>query len=157
MYISVLAIGILAIAGVTVTFNRINLSTVESTVEAGLQEVAATVATELKNVLELGLNTDPQTKVMINRTLTLPRDLSGHQYTIQFTILPNYNHYIIVATDITDSLVDEVSFETTIPWTDVSLTNQEGTGIPILRSNNLQHHLNFLRTEGSTLYKILIW
>jgi len=76
MYISVVAIGVLAIAGVTLTFNAINTNTLENTIEVGLNEISTTIAEELKNILEIGLNTDPLTRVVINRTLNLPTDLS---------------------------------------------------------------------------------
>ena len=60
------------------------------------------------------------------------------------------------AIDRTDTNI-EVPFETTIPWRDVTLTNQDGTGIPILESVNNQHHIIFYRADGSNTFRIYIW
>lgn len=157
MYISVVAIGVVAIAGVTLTFNTINMNTIESTVEVGLNDVLNSIAEELKNVLELGMSTDPQTRVAINRTLSLPLDISGHHYEISFKVLPGAKHWFMEATDITDSSISEISFETTIPWQDVSLVNKAGTGLPLLSSNSFQQHIDFIRAAGSNTFTIYIW
>lgn len=157
MYLSVIAIGVLAIAGVTLTFNTINLNTVENTVEVGLTEAIQTVAREIKSVLELGLNTEPLTRVAINRTLSLPTDLSGHEYQITFKVLPGAKNWIIEGVDITDTDSDEVPYETTIPWQSVSLTNEGGTGLPVIKSIDAQHHIDFIRATGSNTFTIYIW
>lgn len=156
MYISVVAIGVLAIAGVTLTFNTINLNTVENTVEVGLREISTTIANELKAVLELGANTDPLTRVEINRTLDLPRRIAGHEYEVNFLVFPGANHWFIEAVDTTDSTISEFIFETTVPWQGVSLSNKAGTGLPIISSSNYQHHIDFIRTAGSNSFTIYI-
>ena len=157
MYISVIAIGVIAIAGVTLTFNTINTNTIESTVEVGLNDVLNTVAEELKNVLELGLQTDPLTKVAINRTLSLPADISGHRYEVSFKVLPGAKHWFMEATDITDSSISDIPFETTVPWQDVTLVNKAGTGLPLLSSDSFQQHIDFIRAAGSNTFTIYIW
>ena len=108
MYISVAAIGILLIAGVTLTFNTINLNTIENTVEVGLNDVANTIANEIKDVLEFGLSelattADITTQIAINRTVVLPEDISGHDYEIVFKVFPGAKHWIIEAQDVTDT------------------------------------------------------
>ncbi len=157
MYISVIAIGVIAIAGVTMTFNMINTNTIESTVEVGLNDVLNTVAEELKNVLELGMGTDPQTRVAINRTLSLPIDISGHHYEISFKVLPGAKHWFMVAIDNSDASISEIPFETTVPWQDVSLVNKAGTGLPLLSSDSFQQHIDFIRAAGSNTFTIYIW
>lgn len=157
MYISVIAIGVIAISGVTLTFNAININTIESTVEVGLNDVLNTVAEELKNVLELGMSTDPQTRVAINRTLSLPIGISGHHYEISFKVLPGAKHWFMVAIDSSDSSISEIPFETTIPWQDVSLVNKAGTGLPLLYSESFQQHIDFIRAAGSNTFTIYIW
>ncbi|HUT82039.1 MAG TPA: hypothetical protein VMZ29_12635 [Candidatus Bathyarchaeia archaeon] len=156
MYLSVIAIGVLTIAGVTLTFNAINTNTLENTVEIGLNEIVSTVASELKNVLELGLQTDPLTAVTINRSLDLPSELSGHNYLVQFKILPSGKHWYIEAVDtIQDNTV--VIFETTLPWRDVSLTSPDGLSLPLIQSNvGDQHYVCFLRNEGTQAFRIII-
>ena len=157
MYISVIAIGVIAIAGVTLTFNTININTIESTVEVGLNDVLQTMAEELKNVLELGMSTDPQTRVAINRTLSLPVDISGHRYEVSFRALLGAKHWFMEATDITDSAVSTITLETTVPNQDVSIINKAGTGLPIIRSDSFQQHIDFIRAAGSNTFVIYIW
>lgn len=157
MYISVLGLGVLLIAGVTLTFNNLNNNTIENNIEIGLLEINSLIAKELKTIFELGVNSDPNTPVTINRTLSLPTDLSGHQYRIEFTITGDANHWIIVGSDITDNQVDEVRLETSLAWRSVSLFNKKGTGLPTIQSNNFQHYLSFIRTAGTSIYKIYIW
>ena len=157
MYLSVVAIGVLMIAGVTLTFNSINMNTIENTVEVGLNEVANTVAKEIKTVLELGMNADPLARIAINRTLSLPFELSGHKYQISFKVFPGANHWFIEAIDTTDTAAREITYETIIPWRNVTLTNAAGVGLPILDSSNYQHHINFFSAEGSVTFRIYIW
>ena len=157
MYISVVAIGVLAIAGVTLTFNAINTNTLENTVEVGLNEIVNTVAEELKNILEIGLNTDPLTRVVINRTLNLPTDLSGHSYEVHFRVLPGAKHWYVEAVDIDDPEVDNIPYETTIPWRNVTLSSAGGTGLPVIYSYETQHYMSFVRNEGSDAFRIIIW
>ncbi|MHA1185572.1 MAG: hypothetical protein ACTSSK_01655 [Candidatus Heimdallarchaeota archaeon] len=83
MYLSVVAIGVLMIAGVTLTFNSISMNTIENTVAVGLNEVVNTVAKEIKTVLELGMNADPLSRIAINRTFSLPFDFSWPQVSNQ--------------------------------------------------------------------------
>ncbi|MBK5112355.1 MAG: hypothetical protein KGD59_10420 [Candidatus Heimdallarchaeota archaeon] len=157
MYISVIAIGVLTIAGVTITFNAINQSTLENTIEVELNEVATTIASELKDMLELGLSMDPLTQVMINRSLSLPYDVSGHSYEVTFIALPGAKHFFIKAVDTSDQDVSTIQFETTIPWRNVTLSNVAGTGLPQITSGVLQHFISFQRTEGTDSFKIVIW
>ncbi len=157
MYISVVAIGVLTIAGVTITFNAINQSTLENTIEVELNEVATIIANELKDILELGLSMDPLTQVMINRSLTLPFDVSGHSYEVSFTALPGAKHFFIEATDTSDQAIGSVQFETTVPWRNVTLSNVAGNGLPLITSGELQHFISFQRTEGTDSFKIVIW
>ena len=156
MYISVVAIGVLAIAGVTLTFNAINTNTIEDTVEVGLNELANTISEEIKNVLELGLQQDPLTKVLINRTLNLPLDISGHDYQVTFRILPGANHWFIEAIDLNDEGVSEIVFETTIPWRDVTLVSASGSGLPVVTSSLDQHFVAFESNEGTEAFRIII-
>ncbi|MHA1126146.1 MAG: hypothetical protein ACTSO7_14445 [Candidatus Heimdallarchaeota archaeon] len=157
MYLSVVAIGVLMIAGVTLTFNSISMNTIENTVEVGLNEVVNLVAKELKSVLELGMNADPISRIAINRTFSLPPDLSGHKYQVSFRVLPGANHWFIEAADVTDTDMGEVTYETVVSWRDVTLTNAAGTGLPLLESDNVQHHINFFSAEGSITFRIFIW
>ncbi|TET32240.1 MAG: hypothetical protein E3J70_01220 [Candidatus Heimdallarchaeota archaeon] len=157
MYISVVSIGVLAIAGVTITFNAINQSTLENTIEVELNEIAITIANELKELLELGLSMDPFTQVMINRSLTLPFDVSGHSYEVSFIAIPDAKHFFIEAIDTSDQAVGTVQFETTIPWRNVTLSNVAGNGLPLITSGELQHFISFQRTEGTDSFKIVIW
>ncbi|MHA1243218.1 MAG: hypothetical protein ACTSP7_01475 [Candidatus Heimdallarchaeota archaeon] len=157
MYLSVVAIGVLMIAGVTLTFNSISMNTIENTVAVGLNEVVNTVAKEIKTVLELGMNADPLSRIAINRTFSLPFDFSGHKYQISFKVLPGANHWFIEAADITDENINEISYETIVPWRNVTLTNAAGTGLPLLLSENYQHHIDFFSAEGSESFRIYIW
>lgn len=157
MYLSVVAIGVLTIAGVTITFNTINLNTIENTIEVGLNEAIQTVSQELKSVLELGMNTDPLARVNINRTLNLPTDLSGHEYRITFRVLPGAKNWILEGIDTSDDTFDELSYETTLPWRDVTLSNKAGTGLPVINSYNNQHQISFVRAAGSDAFTIYIW
>lgn len=157
MYLSVVAIGVLMIAGVTLTFNSININTIENTVEVGLNEVVNTVAKEIKTVLELGMNADPISRIAINRTFSLPFELSGHKYQVSFKVLPGANHWFIEAADITDTNIGEMTYETIVPWRNVTLTNAAGSGLPLLLSENYQHHINFFSAEGSLTFRIYIW
>ena len=156
MYLSVLAIGVLTIAGVTITFNSINVNTIENTVEVGLNEVATEVAKELKDLLEFGLATDPLTRVMINRTMSLPTDIASHFYEIRFRVLPGTNHWFIEAYDVTDIDIPTIIYETALPWRNVTLSNAAGTGLPVLESQNLQHNLCFYRSEGTTTFRLYV-
>ncbi|MCF2143012.1 MAG: hypothetical protein ACTSXO_06310 [Candidatus Heimdallarchaeota archaeon] len=156
MYISVVAIGVLTIAGVTLTFNSINTTTLENTIEVGLNEVAFSVAQEIKNVLELGLQQDLTGRVIINRSLILPLDLSSHDYQITFRILPGANHWFIEASDLTDSNIQEVVFETTIPWRNVTLVSPSGLGLPVITSTLDQHYVAFQSLEGTEAFRIII-
>jgi len=157
MYISVVAIGVLAIAGVTITFNAINQSTLENTIEVELNEIATIIANELKDILELGLSMDPLTQVMINRSLSLPLDVSGHSYEVSFKVLSGAKHFFIEARDTSDQDVDAVQFETTVPWGNVTLSNVAGNGLPLITSGVLQHFISFQRAEGTDSFKIVIW
>lgn len=156
MYISVVALGVLTIAGVTLTFNAINTNTLEDTVEVGLNEVVNTISEHIKNVLELGLQQDPLTEVIINRTLNLPTDISGHDYQITFRILPGANHWFINAIDVNDEGVSEILFETTIPWRDVTLVDADGSGLPVVTSSLEQHFVAFQSNEGTEAFRIII-
>jgi hypothetical protein len=157
MYLSVVAIGVLMIAGVTLTFNSININTIENTVEVGLNEVVNTVAKEIKSVLEMGMNADPISRIAINRTFSLPFDFSGHKYQVSFRVIPGANHWFIEAADTTDDNINEITYETIVPWRNVTLTNKAGTGLPILSSENFQHHIDFYSAAGSTAFRIYIW
>ncbi|NHK32971.1 MAG: hypothetical protein FK730_16610 [Asgard group archaeon] len=156
MYISVIAIGVLTIAGVTLSFNAINTTTLENTVEVGLKEVVNTIAEELKNVLELGLQMDPLTRVNINRSLDLPLALSGHEYEVYFKIFVGAKHWFIEANDLSNDDL-EVVFETTIPWQDVTLTSVGGIGLPVISSLYDQHFISFVRSEGTESFRIIVW
>ncbi|MHA1212067.1 MAG: hypothetical protein ACTSSH_06365 [Candidatus Heimdallarchaeota archaeon] len=157
MYLSVIALGVLTIAGVTITFNAISNSTLENTVEVGLNEVVSTVAQELKGVLELGLQSDPLTAVTINRTLDLPDDLVGHDYEVYFKIYPSSKHWFIQAVDITSDKTSEILFETTLPWADVTIQSPGSLSLPILSStSDLQHYICFFRIEGAQAFSIII-
>ncbi len=157
MYISVVAIGVLTIAGVTLSFNAINTNTLENTIEIGLTEVVNTISEELKNVLELGLQTDPLTRVNINRSLDIPLQLSGHEYEVYFKILVGAKHWFIEAKDISNTDMDEILFETTIPWQDVTLTSVGGIGLPVISSLYDQHFICFVRNEGTESFRIIVW
>ncbi|NHJ84310.1 MAG: hypothetical protein FK734_02535 [Asgard group archaeon] len=156
MYIAVIAIGVLTIAGVTLTFNAININTLEDTVEIGLNEVVNTVAKEVKNILEIGLDTDPLTRVSITKSLNIPNAISGHQFQITFRVFPGANHWFIEASDITDPELTDILYETTLPWTNVTLSNLAGNGIPVIYSYNTEHFITFLRSEGTDIFKIII-
>jgi hypothetical protein len=156
MYLSVVAIGVLTIAGVSLTFTAINQNTIENTIEVGLNEVLNTVAEELKNVLELGLQSDPLTYVYINRSLVLPTDLSGHDYEVYFKVLPGAKHWFIEAQDIQDTDIPEKSFETSIPWNDVSLLAVDGLSLPVISSLYDQHFITFIRNQGTEAFRIII-
>jgi hypothetical protein len=157
MYLSIVSIGVLTIAGVSLTFNAINVNTVENTVEIGLNEVINTVAEELKYVLELGLQSDPLTRVYINRSLELPTDLSGYEYQVTFKILPYANHWFIEAEVLSDDDIEPIEFETTIPWQDVSLTSSDGLGLPVISSLYDQHFVSFVRNQGTEAFRIMVW
>ncbi len=157
MYISVIAIGVLTIAGVTITFNTINQATLENTIEVELNEIATTIATELKDLLEFGLSMDPLTYIMLNRSLSLPYDVKGHSYEVSFTALPGAKHYFIRAADTTDQGVGEIQFETTIPWRNVTLSGVAGIGLPVITGGEFQHFISFQRAEGTDSFKIVIW
>ncbi|TFF85281.1 hypothetical protein EU523_00080 [Candidatus Heimdallarchaeota archaeon] len=156
MYLSVLALGVLTIAGVSLSFEVMNLRVTENTVEVGLSETTSFIAKELKSVLELGMMNDPLTLVQINRSFSLPSDLAGHQYEIHFKVLPNSNHWFIEGEDTTDSKTEIVEYETTIPWRNVTLYNDQGTGLPIIRSSSFQHYVKFIRASGTSSIRIYI-
>ena len=156
MYISVISIGVLLIAGVSLTFNAITNNTLENTVEAGLDEIVNIIYMELKNVLELGMQMDPLTRVVLNRSLDLPRDIAGHFYTINFKVLPGAKHWFIEAVDLNDRTINPIIYESTIPWRNVTLVSGTGTGLPTINSNEAQHYLCFQRSEGTETFRIRI-
>ncbi|NHJ47571.1 MAG: hypothetical protein FK733_07275 [Asgard group archaeon] len=157
MYLSIVSIGVLTIAGVSLTFNAINVNTIENTVEIGLNEIVNTIAEELKYVLELGLQSDPLTRVNINRSLELPTDLSGYEYEVDFKILPGAKHWYIEAKVLSDADISEIEYETTIPWQDVTLTSTDGFGLPIISSLHDQHFVSFIRNQGTEAFRIIVW
>lgn len=153
MYLAIIGIGVVTIAGVTSTFDLMNLNVADSTVEVGLQEVASIVAKEMKKVYELGLSTDPLTEVTITQILNLPTDIAGRQYVIEFSRRIGSNNLYLKAIDLESPL--EIIYETTLPR-DIILESPTGELDPPIRSANYQHFLSFQRTGGSSVYRIII-
>ncbi len=98
MYLSILLVGTLAIAGIAVTMIAINNTMEEAALKTNMENILQNMAETIHNLLNEGQNQINLGAISINmqRPLTLPQEIQNEAYEIE--VLSSENTYSLKAT-----------------------------------------------------------